>query len=466
MAAQAAVTDVTIYDETDVLNNAVVQDQIKNLSSEQDVHIAVLATDDPSLTEDNYDQDVKALVDNDGYAEIAGEGNETLKQNVVLISISPDLRKLGTYAGDGIPRADQIADKAVGEMRSPARDGDWNEAATAGAVSSLKSVNGDYQREREMRSERFEETVRSAVPFFIALLCLIALVFAGTRLIPSVVHMIREQREEKRLLAWTPSHAEVARSVRYWRDIQRRLDNLAATSPAMKEVSDQAASKLTNPPSENVNLALADMESSGTVPNWVKTAESIRPLIKEGMSEGSDEFWSREVQPLVDRAKAGRRDPALEKSVASASDVRDDIVRFIKEYGKEIDLPSSDRLSIMQGAESLTRTVKHAMKAVDAQESTPWKAAGQIDRERREFESSSKRLIQGPVRFGLSADRKREISRQDIFSNQGILPALLVYSALSSSSSRSSSSNDSSSSYSAINTSISTSGFSGGSGSF
>lgn len=468
ITAHAAVTDVTIYDDAGVLDDEAVSKEISELSSDEDVHIAVLTSDDSSLTDNGYDEDVKALIDNGDYADIQGSAGETLKPDVILISISPDLRKLGTYAGDEISRADQIADKAVGEMKSPAQAGDWDQTAIAGAGSSLKTVNGDYEREQKERTERFEQTMGKYGPALLNALLLggliMLIVFGAVKIIPRISDTVSAHREEKRLLSWSPSRDEVARAVTYWQDLDQRLDVLGSRSAAMQAIIRHLSD-------DEIGRAVSEMEQSGTVPDWAKKSSKVKALIEEGIRGGGpNDFWSREVQPLEDRVRSGRRDHELKKSADAASDASDDALRFIKKYGREIDLSSADRAAIKGGAETLRATAKQAKKMADNQEIAPWEAAGQINKRRREFESFSKQTLQGPVRRGMSEDRRRELSNQNIFGSQSFLSTLLVYSVLSSahshSSSAHSSSSSSSSSYSSISTSISTSGFSGGSGSF
>lgn len=452
VAAQAEVTNVTIYDQADVLDDSAVEKQIAALSSDQDLHIAVLVSDDPTLSDSNYDEDIKSLIDGGDYADIAGSGEQTLKPDILLITISPDLRKLGVYAGDDIPRADQIADHAVGEMKDPARDGDWNATAVVGAESSLKAVNGDFEREQKERAERFESTVAS----LLGVGAVVLLIFVGFKLIPPIFETISDHRERKRLLAWSPTQDEVGRAVDYWRGLEQRLDSLASESTAMEDVVRRVSD-------EEIGRAVAEMEESGVVPDWVKTSARMKPLIEEGVHGGaSGGFWSREVQPLVDRVRAGKRDRELSESVFAASDVSEDVDRFVRKYGKEVDLSPENRSVLKKGSEALRATVKQTERMADAQKVSPWAAAAQIDKSRHEFELLSKQMLRGPVRHGMSESRRREVSEQSAFSSQGLLSTLLPYSAISSSSSASLHSSNSSSSYS----SISTSGFSGGSGSF
>lgn len=465
--AHAAVTDVTIYDDADVLDDEVVAKEIGELSSAEDVHIAVLTSDDPSLTDDGYDEDVKTLIDNGDYADIQGSSGQTLKPDVVLISISPDLRKLGTYTGDGVSRADQIADKAVGEMKSPARAGDWDQTAIAGAGSSLKAVNGGYEREQKERDERLQQNMDKYGPVLLnsALLAglLLAVAFGVAKIGPRIVNTISDLREEKRLLAWSPSPDEVARSVAYWQSLDQRLDDLGSESAAMLDVIRQVSD-------EEIGRAVVEMEQNGAVPDWAKRSTKVKALIQEGIQGGgTNDFWSRRVRPLTNRVRTGGRDHELRVSVDDASEAADAALRFVKKYGDEIALSPADRATIKEGAESLRETAEQAKRMADAQEIAPWRAATQINTRRHEFESFSKRTLQSPVRHGMSEDRRRALSHQGLFADQSFLSALLVYSALSSANSRSSSHSDSSSSsssYSSISSSISTSGFSGGSGSF
>ena len=470
MAAHAAVTEVTVYDDENVLDDAKVSKEISALESNEDVHIAVLTSDDPSLSENGYDEDVKALIDNGDYADIQGSGDATLKPDVVLISISPDLRKLGTYAGDDITRADQIADKAVGEMKSPARAGDWDQTAIAGAGSSLKSVNGDYERERKEQAEQFEKTMAKHGPtilnVFGGAVALVALTYVGVKIVPSIIDMISDRREEKRLLSWSPTQNEITRAIKYWKDIEQRLDALADESPAMEGVSRLASNSL-------IGRIVSEMEESGTVPDWVKTSPKAKALVEEGIKEpDKGGFWARNVQPLVDKVHKGHRDERLMESVNKASDACDSALHFVKKYSREISLPASDRAAIKDEAKALESTSKQARKMADGQEITPWDAAKNIDSQRKGFESLVRNTLRTPVREGMSEERRKTVSQESIFGNQSFLSAVLVYSAISNYASHSShhsshsSHHHSSPSYSAISTSISTSGFSGGSGSF
>lgn len=464
IAAHAAVTDVTIYDDANVLDDEKVAKEISALSSDEDAHIAVIASDDPSLTEDGYDEDVKSLIANGDYADIQGEGDETLNPDVVLISISPDLRKLGTYAGDDISRADQIADKAVGEMKSPARDGDWDQTAITGATSSLKAVNGDYEREQKMRAERFEKGLATVAPFVAGLFALLALGWLASKIVPLIFKTISDYRREKRLLAWSPSKTEVERSVRYWRDIDQRVAEASEKSPASR-------SALSGVIDTDVIHAVEHMDQTGTVPGWAKTSSRVKSRIEEGMSDGTPVFWAKTVQPLLSRVKAGSKDEDLRDSVSSAVQASKDALRFMKKFGSEIDLSSHVRETIKEGASTLRDAAEHAAKEADAQQITPWDAARRINGKRKDFERLSKKSFEGPVRNNMSQDRRREVSGQGHFSNQSFLTTILAYSMISSHASHSSysshsSHSSSSSSYSAISSSISSGGFSGGSGSF
>lgn len=462
LAAHAAVTDVTVYDEADALDDDAVTSEIEALSSEQDVHIAVLASDDPALTENSYDKDVKNLIESGDYADIAGDGSQTLKDHVVLIAISPEVRKLGTYTGDGVRNADQIADKAVGEMKSPARDGDWDKTAVTGADASLQAVNGESRAER---AERFKETIAPVLPLFLPLLAICGLVFVGVKILPIIFEAISNHRHTKQMLAWSPSSTEISASVRYWRAIEQRLGEIASNGPAQEALARQVFNQNLLHNTQGLGSALPIMENEGRIPDEAKTAQRTRELIERGFTGSPDAFWDKNVEPLLCRVKQGTEDRQLRQEIAEAEDARDDVRRFIKTYGDEVELSERARDAAKEGQTRLEKALDQIKRDVKGQKITPWEASEVVARARQTFESDLKGTLRRPLQNGMTQDRRRSIADQSVFHSNSFLTSMLVYTAISSSH-RSDFSSSSSSSYSGISTSISTSGFSGGSGSF
>lgn len=462
LAAQAAVTDVTIYDEANVLDDRAVASEIEALSSEQNVHIAVLASNDPALTENSYDENVKSLIESGDYADIAGTESQTLKDDVVLIAISPEVRKLGTYAGDGVRNADQIADSAVGEMKTPARDGDWDQAAVAGADASLQSINGESTAER---NERVSEAVPASLPLVALLFAITTLVFLAVKIIPRIIKPISDHLHAKRLLAWEPSHGEIAASVRYWRAIEQRLGKAASVSPAQEAVASSVFNEHLLHSTQGLGSALTVMESKGKVPDGAKTSTKTRALIEKGFTGSPDVLWNQEVQPLLRRVEQGTEDGRLQQEIEKTEEARDDVRRFVKAYGDEVELSERARATVAASQEDLEGSLQQVRRDVQSQQISPWEAVEVVARKRKTFERAVADVLRRPVQNGMTPDRRRSIADQSIFHSNGLLASMLVYHAISSSS-QDYHSSSSSSSYSNISTSISTSGFSGGSGSF
>lgn len=457
LAAHAAVTDVTVYDDADVLDDAAVASAIEALSSEQDVHIAVLASDDHSLTENSYDEDVKNLIESGDYADIAGDGSQTLKDDVVLIAISPEVRKLGTYTGDGVRNGEQVADKSVGDMKPPAQDGDWSKAAVTGADASLQAVNGEPQVEW---IDRLKKTIAPALP----LLALLGLGFAGVKTLPVIFKAIKDHRHTKRLLAWSPSRSEISASVRYWGAIEQRLGEIASNGPAQESLARQVFNQNLLHSTQGLGSALPILKREGYVPDEAKTAPKTRELIESGFTGSPDAFWSKNVEPLLRRVKQGTKDQELRQEIAKAEDARDDARRFIKAYGDEIELSEQARDAAEESQTRLKKALDQVNRDVKEQQTTPWEASKVVDRERQTFESDLKGTLRRPLQNGMTRGRRRDIADQSPFHSNSFLISMLIYTAISSS--YQSAYSSPSSSYSGIGTSISTPGFSGGSGSF
>lgn len=469
LAAHAAVTDVSVYDTADILDDERVADEVKELASDEDVHIAILTSDDPALTENNYDEDVKNLIGSGKYEDVQGDGGQVLKPDVVLISISPEIRKLGTYAGDDVSRADKIADKAVGEMKSPARDGDWDETAIAGSNASLKTLNGDYERQQKKEAEEFEQMMGKVGPFFLAALALFPLIYIGSKIIPRIYETISDYREEKRLLTWSPSAAEVSDAVRYWSSIRERLDRLRAKSPALRCVADDAADKYLLGPDQNLSLAIAMMNKTGAVPSWAKISRVTRSLIQQGFQEDAETFWSDNIQPCVDRVEAGTSDDQFHTAASDGKKSRKATMRFLKDYRKELDLGADTFRSVKSAADDLKATIVATREKVAQQEVAPWDGAARIDKARRSFESTVQHDLEGPIRKEMPEERRTAIADNGLFRNVNFLQTMLIYSAISHSYSHRSSRSSSTSSLTStpnLTSTISTAGFSGGSGSF
>ncbi|XP_068917901.1 uncharacterized protein [Tenebrio molitor] len=271
-------------------------------------------------------------------------------------------------------------------------------------------------------------SVPASLPLVALLFAITTLVFLAVKIIPRIIKAISDHLHAKRLLAWEPSHA----------------------SPAQEAVASSVFNEHLLHSTQGLGSALTVMESKGKVPDGAKTSTKTRALIEKGFTGSPDVLWNQEVSPscggLSREPKTGR----LQQEIEKTEEARDDVRRFVKAYGDEVELSERARATVAASQEDLEGSSSRSDETSRASRSLPGKPS-------RSWHASGRRSN------GLS--RTRSIADQSIFHSNGLLASMLVYHAISSSS-QDYHSSSSSSSYSNISTSISTSGFSGGSGSF
>lgn len=109
-------------------------------SAEGEYDLYVLTVDGPYVAADNYDADVQQfLQDNPDLGEFQSEDG-LLRDDAVLITISPQVLQLGAYAGDNVDIERGGVVDITDAMTSPAQDGDWDQTALSGIDAAGKTL--------------------------------------------------------------------------------------------------------------------------------------------------------------------------------------------------------------------------------------------------------------------------------------------------------------------------------------
>lgn len=135
-------TPEMIVDEIDELDEQRVVRLINDLDNPKNWRIAVLVSSDPAIRESSWERDVRDHMVNTVRNEDITDADGLL-DNVILVVVLPEVRKIGTFAGDSVPITAQMTEDAFQAMRPNAGRGDWEGTAIDGARSMLDSLNFD-----------------------------------------------------------------------------------------------------------------------------------------------------------------------------------------------------------------------------------------------------------------------------------------------------------------------------------
>lgn len=220
-----------IHDDADILDDQRVVDalnQLIRLDKLEDAQIAVYTSDE--VSKDDYDADITELIKKDNDPLIMDDG--LLRENIVVVTISPEVRQIGVYAREGSPLESKSAVRAAtSEMTFYAQREDWDNTAFVGASSYAEKLGfasrNDPAAVAEQQREN-DENIQSALYSF--------LIFTGVALVAAVLFAIgralyknrKRARKIKTLRATSRSVLETAR--KDWQSLRDAQDHYSELS--------------------------------------------------------------------------------------------------------------------------------------------------------------------------------------------------------------------------------------------
>ncbi|GAB2575575.1 DUF5129 domain-containing protein [Microlunatus antarcticus] len=229
LAASPTTRASLVFDDARILDDSSVVHDINALRNKAGVKVAVLTTgDDADVHKDTYDDDVLTyLEEHDDKAVLSSDG-DGLRDGLILIAVSPDVRQVGVYAGDDVDLDSDGVEEVVAAVRPDARAGRWDDVVVGGAKKALAVTaagegtssdepDSDDQTYYPTSPENDPTDTTSPVPVG-AIVGLVAGVGALIGAPWAVVAARRRRRRRAELLAWTPEPSAVADALRQWRD--------------------------------------------------------------------------------------------------------------------------------------------------------------------------------------------------------------------------------------------------------
>lgn len=130
-----------IHDDADILDDQRVVDalnQLTRLDELEDTQVAVYTSDE--VSKNNYDKDITELIKADDDPLVMDDG--LVRENIIVVTISPGARQIGVYAREGSPLESKSAVRAAtSEMTSYAQNEDWDNAIFTGASTYLETLD-------------------------------------------------------------------------------------------------------------------------------------------------------------------------------------------------------------------------------------------------------------------------------------------------------------------------------------
>lgn len=229
LAASPTTRASLILDDAHILDDSQVVHDINALRNKAGVKVAVLTTgDDADVQPDTYDDDVLTYLEEHDAKAVLNDDSDGLRDGLILVAVSPDVRQVGVYAGDDVDLDADGVEEVVAAVRPDARAGRWDVVAVRGAQKALavtaagdstgSSDPGDQDPyptdpENDPTSTDTTSPVRAG-PIVGGVAGVGVLVGAPW----AVLAVNRRRRRRAAMLAWTPEPAVVAVALRQWRD--------------------------------------------------------------------------------------------------------------------------------------------------------------------------------------------------------------------------------------------------------
>lgn len=374
---------VTVYDEASLFGN----DRISSMSSGtgglDDYDLILLVVE--GLGESNYDRNVyDYAVDN--LSDEEGFISNGLDDNSILMSISPDIRKLGVYGGSAVNLSPEDVDFAVNAMVPSAREGQWRNVVFEGFNALSYSMNG-MAPATQTNGSQGSGSMENTGAFMMAVVggggVIIALLVGGSAAFNRI--SARREASKTRKLAADDLSKNIAGYESFWRSINRTsmslndqkttdfskeaLDRIKKTrEPSMSaEEKDEHRVWLftTANPSDSKNIAIkSDLDFYSRQPGWesrwekeVSRAEEKVVRAEESMIEfaqmaknKSDVDRARDAI-LLARGSVEETDKMVRKSKISVENGQKRLVSEVKEL-KDAVQKIGRSSEIVEGVES------------------------------------------------------------------------------------------------------------------
>lgn len=439
-ADEPADLEPVILDEEQVFSDNL-DEQAANADELDDVRFVVWSVEDDSITENNYDRDVREHLDTLDEPDVA-EGT-SLQDEVALITLSPELRQLGVYAGDDVDISNRVVQDAVDDMRPHAADAEWDDAMVAG----VESVSDSLGESDEGSAGGYDfEAPSWFAPMMGFLIIGVALGVPAVVTVRVVKNWLDRRQENARLVREVPQHLDSWH--REWRRIRDRSlehdyeQGSRRAADLLKKI--EAAQR---DPS-NLDLLRA-AERAGFDNNFPQGASnySIKSRLDYlDKTPGWEEKWDRFLD-----SKLGEK---INKAEASADDLR--------EYARDRDHQRAMR-AVAKARERMAdidSKVKSDVWGVEEAESAVDDAVEALKSSVKRVAKKSKMVEEPPVRFRRNQD---DLSFVSVASVAWL--GLYVASTTSAASSTSSTGGSTGMVGTPVST-VSMGGFSGGSGGF
>lgn len=403
-----------IVDEAGILETDQLVNKLNTLTPPPgfDGSIAVLATDD--VSESDYDADIKAKAESRGGPEMIRSGK--LKPGVILITISPEVRKVGIYSADDSIRS--YVPDVVDAMRGSARDGDWNKVAVEGAKTYFDRV-GDSQDSAEPSGDRTAGILVVVGIFSVVILCVFGV-------------FIRKESAKKNALRGIDADT-LDTLVTHWKNLD------GAPRPVFELISDDAYAHRSG------------IEDAG---HLYARGEQLRSIRQAGLTDlGLYADFAAACKP-------GRRSIASWKAMTGK--MREDLGALrtsadeAADLGFDQDTVSRIRSELTEAPrlQDLTSDVKAGKKTAAGSAKELYSAMGRIS-------SRISRLIERSGQTDLVIGNNDHRLHDETRNGWGVISLLIIYQANAQASAAAAAA-----SYSSSTSSFSSGGFSGGSGSF
>lgn len=430
-----------IVDDADLLDDNRVVDALNNLERTGDstTRVAVFTTDE--VTKDGYDQAVtKKLIDRDPKGVI---DDGKLASDVVVVTISPEVRQVGIYAGDDAPRNDRVTKSAVETMRPFAREKDWDNVAFTGGLEYL--TGHDLVQEPSGSTP----TDSDAIPGHYILIGLLILLIAGG--IGNVLIRVTDAREKRRRETQRERDIEQFRLAHTEQDIDRAqktwnsIHEVAKTHPS-------AVAHLTSCSPTQIGEFVTELTQLQTR-HYRPTPQQTRDVPLREAIENTDASRIADLIEMSEKSKHHWQQGLREEMQGVARELAD-----LVDEAEEMELPEKPLAAVHRRSERAVERILTNIDAIDDDQVDPLTGIEGVLSEKEDALAFAKGVVRG-----LSQVERAEVTRPAMMENGSSSAHLWpTYAAvfLASSSSLSSTAATSSA------TSFSGGGFSGGSGGF
>lgn len=190
-----------IHDDADILDDQRVVDalnQLVRLDADSDAQIAVYTSDE--VSKDNYDEDMTELIKSEADPLIMEDGQ--LRENIIVVTISPEVRQLGVYAREGSALENRQAVEASTQAMVPyAKEADWDNTAFVGASSYLETLDIASRNDPNADTEERSPFTQKTLGMFLTVILGAFAILGICVLILSMVENAEPRRKRKKAIA-------------------------------------------------------------------------------------------------------------------------------------------------------------------------------------------------------------------------------------------------------------------------